>query len=75
MPIVVNHGGVVNRIDGDAMLAFFGILRITNAKSAMARLRNRRGDDAPLTNWVLRAREPVMVTGIGITTGVVIAGV
>jgi len=79
VPIVVNHGGVVNKFDGDAMLAFFGILpRITNPrKSAMAACETAvemmRAIDE-LNALRAQRREPVMVTGIGITTGVVIAG-
>jgi len=79
VPIVVNHGGVVNKFDGDAMLAFFGILpRITNPrKSAMAACETAvemmRAIDE-LNALRAQRREPVMVTGIGVTTGVVIAG-
>jgi|YNPMSStandDraft_1061717.scaffolds.fasta_scaffold00059_49 adenylate cyclase len=79
VPIVVKHGGVVNKFDGDAMLAFFGILprMLSPKKSALAacqaavemitaidelnRIREQRGD-------------PPLITGIGINTGVVIAG-
>ncbi|MEW6178933.1 MAG: adenylate/guanylate cyclase domain-containing protein [Chloroflexota bacterium] len=79
VPIIVKHGGVVNKFDGDAMLAFFGILprMLSPKKSALAacqaavemvaaidelnRIREERGD-------------PPLITGIGINTGVVIAG-
>jgi adenylate cyclase len=79
VPIIVKHGGVVNKFDGDAMLAFFGILprMLSPKKSALAacqaavemmaaidelnRTREQRGD-------------PPLITGIGINTGVVIAG-
>lgn len=79
VPIVTNYGGVVNQYEGDAMLAFFGTLpRLLSPKqSALAacqaaaemlqainRLNNQR-----------RARgEPQLISGIGVNTGVVIAG-
>jgi class 3 adenylate cyclase/CheY-like chemotaxis protein len=79
VPIVTHYGGVVNQFEGDAMLAFFGTLpRLLSPKQsalaacqaavevlqAIERLNNQR-----------RARgEPQLITGIGINTGVVIAG-
>ncbi len=79
LPIIVEHGGVVNKMDGDAVLAFFGILprmispkksalagcqaamEMYNAIEALNRKRKRRGD-------------PPFMTGIGVHTGVVMAG-
>ncbi|MAT44765.1 MAG: hypothetical protein CL609_20710 [Anaerolineaceae bacterium] len=79
LPIIVEHGGVVNKMDGDAVLAFFGILpkmvspkksalagcqaamEMYNAVEALNRKRKRRGD-------------PPFLTGIGVHTGVVMAG-
>ncbi len=79
LPIIVEHGGVVNKMDGDAVLAFFGILprmispkksalsgcqaamEMYNAVDALNRKRKRRGD-------------PPFLTGIGVHTGVVMAG-
>jgi class 3 adenylate cyclase/CheY-like chemotaxis protein len=79
LPIIVEHGGVVNKMDGDAVLAFFGILprmispkksalagcqaamEMANAIDALNRKRKRRGD-------------PPFLTGIGVHTGVVMAG-
>lgn len=79
VPIIVEHGGVVNKFDGDAMLAFFGILprlqtpresaqaacqaalEMVEAINALNDIRRQRGD-------------PLMITGIGINTGEVIAG-
>ncbi|WP_299025656.1 cache domain-containing protein [uncultured Thermanaerothrix sp.] len=79
VPIIVAEGGVVNKFDGDALLAFFGILprilspkksalaacraavRMLEALEALNRERTERGD-------------PPLITGIGINTGMVIAG-
>jgi class 3 adenylate cyclase/CheY-like chemotaxis protein len=79
VPAITANGGVVNKFDGDAMLAFFGILpkhlgpkqgaytaclaalEIVRAVDKLNAERNARG-------------EPVLVTGVGINTGVVIAG-
>jgi class 3 adenylate cyclase/CheY-like chemotaxis protein len=79
VPIITENGGVVNKFDGDAILAFFGILpRLISpqesarsaCKTAIAmlsaierinRIRVSRGD-------------PVFITGIGINTGLLIAG-
>ncbi len=79
VPIIVEHGGVVNKFDGDAMLAFFGILpRLQSPKESaqaacQAALEMVEAIDA--LNDIRRQRgDPPMITGIGINTGEVIAG-
>lgn len=79
VPIVVKHGGVVNKFDGDAMLAFFGILprMISPKKSALAACQAAVEMIAAIDelNHIREQRgDPPLVTGIGINTGVVIAG-
>jgi adenylate cyclase len=79
VPIVVDHGGVVNKFDGDAMLAFFGILpRMTSPKnSARAAVETALEMFRAIEQLNQKRRQrgdPPMVTGIGIHTGVVIAG-
>ncbi len=79
VPIVVAHGGVVNKFDGDAMLAFFGILpRMTSPKrSAQAAVETALEMLTAIEqlNQARRRRgEPPMITGVGIHTGVVMAG-
>jgi adenylate cyclase len=79
VPIIVEHGGVVNKFDGDAMLAFFGILpRLQSPKeSAQAACQAALEMVAAIDelNDVRRQRgDPPMITGIGINTGEVIAG-
>lgn len=79
VPIIVEHGGVVNKFDGDAMLAFFGILprlqspRESAQAACQAALEMVETIDA--LNDIRRQRgDPLMITGIGINTGEVIAG-
>ncbi len=79
VPIVVEHGGVVNKFDGDAMLAFFGILpRMTSPKKSAQSACETAIAIMEAINQLNAQRqqrgEPVMVTGIGVHTGVVIAG-
>jgi adenylate cyclase len=79
VPIVSNHGGVVNKFDGDAMLAFFGTLPriLSPQQSAQAALEAAGEMLAAIDrlNAQRRARgEQPLITGIGIHTGVLIAG-
>ncbi len=79
VPIIQVCGGVVNKFDGDAMLAFFGILprRLSPHDGAVvacqAALEMLKVIDQ--LNLEREARgDPPLITGIGINTGVVIAG-
>jgi adenylate cyclase len=79
VPIIVKHGGVVNKFDGDAMLAFFGILprMLSPKKSALAACQAALEMVAAIDelNLIREQRgDPPLITGIGINTGVVIAG-
>jgi class 3 adenylate cyclase/CheY-like chemotaxis protein len=79
VPIITASSGVVNKFDGDAMLAFFGILpKILNPKqsaycacqgaleilAAIERLNFQR----------VERGDPPLSTGIGVNTGMVTAG-
>ena len=79
VPVITNHGGVVDKFEGDALLAFFGILPrpLPPEESAFAacqaavemlavieRINERRA----------KRSEPPLITGIGINTGNLIAG-
>ena len=79
VPVIAAHGGVVNKFEGDAVLAFFGILpRPTPAEEsayqacraalemleAIKQLNTRRSGRG----------EPPIAAGIGINTGPVTAG-
>ncbi|MEN6410433.1 MAG: adenylate/guanylate cyclase domain-containing protein [Anaerolineaceae bacterium] len=79
VPIVTANGGVVNKFDGDAMLAFFGILpRLTSPRqSAHAACRaavDMMEKIEALNQKRTERGEPVLATGIGVNTGVVTAG-
>ncbi len=79
VPIVTAHGGVVNKFDGDAMLAFFGILprRLSPKEGALAACKVAvemiRAIDQLNDSRITRGESP-LITGIGVNTGVVIAG-
>jgi len=79
VPIVAAHGGVVNKFDGDAMLAFFGILprmlspRQSAAAACQVALEILQAVDK-LNKLRASTGEPLLITGIGVNTGVVMAG-
>jgi adenylate cyclase len=79
VPIITAEGGVINGFQGDALLAFFGILpqplspqesafqacrAATHMLEAIERINARRAERG----------DPPFITGIGINTGVVTAG-
>jgi class 3 adenylate cyclase/CheY-like chemotaxis protein len=78
-PMVNNFGGVVNQFDGDSMLAFFGILPAVLMPQESAVAACRAGLEIikavdELNSRRSRRGEPPLITGIGINTGVMIAG-
>lgn len=79
VPIINQYGGVVNKFDGDAMLAFFGILPRRLSPKAGARNACMAALNMMLAINQLNLQrhergEPALITGMGINTGVVIAG-
>lgn len=79
VPIVNDYGGVVSKFEGDAMLAFFGILpRPLPAQESAQRGCQAALDliDAVNRLNVRRAKrgEPPFKTGVGVNTGPVTAG-
>ena len=79
VPIITAHGGVVNKFDGDAMLAFFGILpRMTNPKQsayAACQVAVEMYQTIEELNQRRAVRgEPALFSGIGVNTGVITAG-
>jgi adenylate cyclase len=79
VPIVSSHGGVVNKFDGDAMLAFFGTLpRLLSPKQSALAAMETAGEILTAIDQLNQQRrangEPPLITGIGLHTGVLIAG-
>jgi adenylate cyclase len=79
VPIITENGGVVNKFDGDAILAFFGILPrlISPQESAHSACRTAIAMLSAIEriNRVRASRgDPQFMTGIGINTGLLIAG-
>jgi class 3 adenylate cyclase len=79
VPIITANGGVVNKFDGDAMLAFFGILprMLYPHQSALAGCTAAAEILKAINDLNARRVErgdPPLATGIGINTGVVTAG-
>jgi len=79
VPIITRHGGVVNRFDGDAVLAFFGILPHPLPPEHSARQACQAALEMLEAVELFNARrevqgEPPFVAGIGINTGPVTAG-
>jgi class 3 adenylate cyclase/CheY-like chemotaxis protein len=79
VPIITKYGGVVDKFEGDAILAFFGILPTPltpeesayNACLASMEMLEVLGR---INNGRLQQNEPPFRTGIGINTGSLIAG-
>jgi adenylate cyclase len=79
VPIVTAHGGVVNNIEGDTMLAFFGILprplspQESAHQACQAALEMLKSVDQINAHRASRG-EPCFAVGIGLNTGPVTAG-
>jgi class 3 adenylate cyclase/CheY-like chemotaxis protein/HAMP domain-containing protein len=79
VPIITRHNGVVDKFEGDAMLAFFGILPTPMPPEASAYEACQAAVEmlavVEKINERRRARgEPPLITGIGINTGSLTAG-
>lgn len=79
VPVITAHGGVVDKFEGDAILAFFGILPRPLTPPASAFQACQAAVDMLRVVENLNDRraargEPLFVTGIGINTGPVTAG-
>ncbi len=79
VPIITENGGVVNKFDGDAILAFFGILPrlISPQESAVSACRTALAMLSAIEriNRIRISRgDPQFTTGIGVNTGLLIAG-
>jgi adenylate cyclase len=79
VPVVTSHGGVVDKFEGDALLAFFGILPTPLRSQDSAYQACQAAIKMLLVIQDINARraakgEPPLNTGIGVNTGVLIAG-
>lgn len=79
VPIIALHGGVVNKFDGDAVMAFFGILpKYLPAKVSALQATHAGLEMLEHIREVNKERtermKPAFEMGIGISTGTVIAG-
>lgn len=78
-PVIAAHGGIVDKFEGDAMLAFFGVLprpmppRESAYQACLAALEMLKVIESINTRRAERG-EPLFITGIGINTGKVTAG-
>ncbi|NTV35779.1 MAG: HAMP domain-containing protein [Anaerolineaceae bacterium] len=79
VPVITSHGGVVNKFDGEAILAFFGIMpKLTDPdesalQACMAALEMVKAVQGFNEDRVRRG-DPVFLTGIAVNTGAVMAG-
>jgi adenylate cyclase len=79
IPIITSHGGVISRLEGDEILAFFGILprllppQAGALQASQAALAMLAGAEA-LNAQRLARSEPPLTTGISLNTGPVTAG-
>lgn len=78
-PILINYGGVVNKIDGDKMTAFFGIMPSLlppqeSARQACQAALEMLQAIEELNLRRARRGDVAMHTGIGINTGLLAAG-
>lgn len=79
VPIITSHGGVVDKFEGDAMLAFFGILPTPLPPHESAYQACQAAVELLEVIESINARrsnrgEPALLTGLGINTGTLTAG-
>ena len=79
VPVIDAHGGVVDKFEGDAMLTFFGILPTPLPADESARQACQAAlemlDVLERLNAFRQKRgEPILLTGIGVSTGTLTAG-
>ena len=79
VPVIDAHGGVVDKFEGDAMLTFFGILPTLLPADESARQACQAAlgllDVLDRLNAIRKNRgEPILLTGIGVSTGTLTAG-
>lgn len=79
VPIITSHGGVVDKFEGDALVAFFGILPTPLSAMESSHQACRAALEVLTAVEKINIRrterdEPPLVTGIGVNTGKLTAG-
>jgi len=79
VPVITSHGGVVDKFEGDAMLAFFGILPTPLPPHESAYQACQAAVELLTVIESINARrakrgEPGLLTGLGVNTGSLTAG-
>ncbi len=79
VPVITSHGGVVDKFEGDSMIAFFGILPTLLPAQESAYQACQSAVEMMTAIEQINARrvereEPMLVTGVGINTGSLTAG-
>lgn len=79
VPVITTHGGVVDKFEGDALLAFFGILpKPTSPEESAYQACCAAVEILKVLEEVNARRaargEPALITGIGVNTGMLTAG-
>ncbi len=79
VPVITTHGGVVDKFEGDAILAFFGVLPEPLSPQESAFQACRAAQEMldvieQINAQRIKRGDPPFITGIGINTGHVTAG-
>lgn len=79
VPIITSYGGVIDKYEGDSMLAFFGILPTPLSEGESAHRACQAALEMLAVIEKINSRrsarsEPLFLTGIGVNTGTLIAG-
>jgi adenylate cyclase len=79
VPVITSRGGVVDKFEGDSMLAFFGILPTPLPAEESAYFACKAAIEMQdviekINKYRAKRGEPALITGIGINTGSLTAG-
>jgi adenylate cyclase len=79
VPVITSRGGVVDKFEGDSMLAFFGILPTPLSPEDSAYIACKAAVEMldvieKMNKQRARRGDPPLITGIGVNTGMLTAG-
>lgn len=79
VPVIASHGGIVDKFEGDSMLAFFGILPVPLSPEVSAYYACKAAIDMigvieRMNQERVTRGDPPLTTGIGVNTGTLTAG-